>query len=136
MTTAAESVPEVGPDEGRALVEGGAVLLDVREADEWQAGHAAEAVWIPLGEIAARANELRATELRANELRATELGADELPVDRRIVAICRSGGRSERATRFLRAQGFDVVNLAGGMRAWAAAGLDVVTDDGQPGAVI
>jgi rhodanese-related sulfurtransferase len=131
MTTAAESVPEVEPDEGRALVDAGAVLLDVREADEWQAGHAAEAVWIPLGEIAARA-----TELRANELRATELGADELPVDRRIVAICRSGARSERAARFLVAQGFDVVNLAGGMRAWAAAGLDVVTDDGRPGAVI
>lgn len=116
MTTADESVPEVGPEEGRALVDGGAVLLDVREVDEWQAGHAADAVFIPLGEVAARANELT--------------------VDRRIVAICRSGGRSERATRFLRAQGFDVVNLAGGMRAWAAAGLDVVSDDGQPGAVI
>jgi rhodanese-related sulfurtransferase len=121
MTTAAESVPEVEPDEGRALVDAGAVLLDVREADEWQAGHAAKAVWIPLGEIAARADELRAT---------------EPTVDRRIVAVCRSGGRSERATRFLLAQGFDVVNLAGGMRAWAAAGLDVVTDDGRPGAVI
>ncbi|MDQ1533651.1 MAG: hypothetical protein QOF28_1412, partial [Actinomycetota bacterium] len=114
MTTAAESVPEVEPDEGRALVDAGAVLLDVREADEWQAGHAAAAIWIPLGEIAARANELHATEA----------------VDRRIVAICRSGARSERAARFLVAQGFDVVNLAGGMRAWAAAGLDVVTDDG------
>jgi len=121
MTTADESVPEVGPEEGRALVDGGAVLLDVREVDEWQAGHAAGAVFIPLGEVAARANELRANEPTA---------------DRRIVAICRAGGRSERATRFLRAQGFDVVNLAGGMRAWAAAGLDVVTDDGQPGAVI
>jgi rhodanese-related sulfurtransferase len=126
MTTAAESVPEVEPDEGRALVDAGAVLLDVREADEWQAGHAAEAVWIPLGEIAARANELR----------ANEPGATEQPVDRRFVAICRSGARSERAARFLVAQGFDVVNLAGGMRAWAAAGLDVVTDDGRPGAVI
>jgi rhodanese-related sulfurtransferase len=116
MTTADETVPEVGPEAARALLDSGALLLDVREVDEWQAGHAPEAQFIPLGEVAARTNELAA--------------------DRRIVAICRSGGRSQRATRFLRAQGFDVVNLAGGMRAWATAGLDVVTDDGRPGAVI
>lgn len=115
MTTA-EDVPEVGPEEGRALLDAGATLLDVREVDEWQAGHAPEAHFIPLGALAAR--------------------AAELATDRRIVTICRSGGRSERATRFLRGQGFDAVNLTGGMRAWAAAGLDVVTDDGAPGTVI
>jgi rhodanese-related sulfurtransferase len=116
MTTANEPVPEVGPGEARAMLDAGAALLDVREVDEWQAGHAPDAQFIPLGEVAARTNELT--------------------TDRRIVAICRSGARSERAARFLRAQGFDVVNLTGGMRAWATAGLDVVTDDGGPGAVI
>jgi rhodanese-related sulfurtransferase len=116
MTPTDETVPEVGPEQARDLRDSGAVLLDVREIDEWQAGHAPDARFIPLGEVAARTNEL--------------------PADRHIVAICRSGARSERATRFLRANGFDVVNLAGGMRAWAAAGLDVVTDDGRPGAVI
>lgn len=115
MTTA-ESVPAVEAAEGRALVEAGAVLVDVREPDEWQAGHSPDAELIPLGELAARTGDLSP--------------------DRRIVAICRSGGRSERATGFLRAQGFDAVNFAGGMRAWAAAGFDVVTDDGGPGAVI
>jgi rhodanese-related sulfurtransferase len=115
MTTA-EGVPEVGPEEGRALLDAGAALLDVREVDEWQAGHAPGAQFIPLGELAARAGELTPY--------------------RRIVAICRSGGRSERAAQFLRAQGVDAVNLTGGMRAWAAAGLDVVTDDGGPGTVI
>jgi rhodanese-related sulfurtransferase len=111
-----ESDHEVGPEEGRALLDAGATLLDVREADEWQAGHAPEALFVPLGELAARAGEL-------------------IP-DRRVVAICRSGGRSERAARFLRSQGFDAVNLTGGMRAWAAVGLDVVTDAGAPGTVI
>jgi rhodanese-related sulfurtransferase len=116
MTTAGETVPEVGPVEARSLLDSGATLLDVREVDEWQAGHAPEAQFIPLGELPARTGEL--------------------PGDRRIVAICRSGARSARATRFLRAEGFDVVNLTGGMRAWAASGLDVITDDATPGTVI
>jgi rhodanese-related sulfurtransferase len=109
-------VPVVGPADGRALVDAGALLLDVREADEWQAGHSADAVFMPLGEVEARMGELAR--------------------DRRVVAICRSGARSARVTQFLRAQGFDAVNLEGGMRAWAGAGLDVVTDDGTPGTVI
>jgi rhodanese-related sulfurtransferase len=109
-------VPEVEPGEGRALVDAGALLLDVREADEWQAGHSPDAQFIPLGELEARMGELAR--------------------ERRIVAICRVGGRSARATQFLRAQGFDAVNLTGGMRAWATSGLDVVTDDGAPGTVI
>ena len=114
--TMAAPVPEVEPAEGRALVDAGAVLLDVREVDEWQAGHAPDAVFIPLGELQQR--------------------SAELAKGSRIVAICRSGSRSERAARFLNAAGFDAVNLTGGMRAWATAGLDVVTDDGEPGTVI
>ena len=109
-------VPEVDAASGRALVESGALLLDVREPDEWAAGHAPGAHAIPLGQVQDR--------------------VDELPTDRQIVAICRSGGRSAAATEALNAWGFDAVNLAGGMRAWAGAGLPVVTDDGTPGAVI
>jgi rhodanese-related sulfurtransferase len=112
----ANDVPEVDATEGRRRVEQGALLLDVREPDEWSAGHAPEAVLIPLGEVQAR--------------------LDEIPTDRPIVAICRSGARSGRVTEALSAWGYDAVNLAGGMRAWAAAGLPVVTDDGTPGAVI
>jgi rhodanese-related sulfurtransferase len=109
------TVPEIGPEEAQALVDGGALLLDVRQPDEWEVGHAPAATFVPLGDVPAR--------------------TDELPKDRRIVAICRSGARSGRATEFLNAQGFDVVNLAGGMKAWAAAGLPVETDDGGPGTV-
>ena len=91
-------------------------LLDVREDDEWQAGHAPGAQHIPLGQLGSR--------------------FEELPKDRAIVAICRVGGRSARATEALRGAGYDVVNLTGGMRAWAAAGKPVVTDDGSTGSVI
>ena len=110
------SAPAVTAEEGHQLVEEGALLLDVREDDEWQAGHAPAAHHIPLGQV---------------------MGAvDDLPRDRRIVAICRVGGRSENATIALRQAGLDVVNLAGGMHAWAASGLPIVTDSGEPGTVI
>ena len=110
------SVPEVDPEEARALAESGALLLDVREPNEWNAGHAPGAQFVPLGQLPERVNEL--------------------PRDRRIVAVCRVGGRSARATEFLIAAGIDAVNLAGGMRAWAASGLVVETDDGDPGTII
>ena len=92
------------------------VLLDVREADEWEAGHAARAQWIPLGEL--------------------ESARFRLPMNRRIVCVCRSGVRSARATESLIAWGFDAANMEGGMKAWAASGLPVVRDDGTPGEVI
>ncbi len=107
--------PQLDAPDAARLVAGGALLLDVREPDEWQAGHAPGAVHIPLGELGARAGEL--------------------PRDTRIVAVCRSGQRSNRAAAALRQSGLDAANLAGGMQAWAAAGLDVVTDDGGAGRV-
>ncbi|KNX38918.1 rhodanese-like domain-containing protein [Luteipulveratus halotolerans] len=88
-----------------------AVLLDVREQDEWDAGHAPGAVHIPLSEVPSRLDELP--------------DAEPLPV------ICRSGGRSGRAVQWLSAQGYDVVNVDGGMKAWDQAGKQVVTDNGQ-----
>ena len=109
------NVPQVEPDEGQALVQDGAMLLDVRELDEWEAGHAPDAVFVPMKEVQARQGEL--------------------PRDRRIVTICRSGGRSATVTEALNAWGFDAVNLAGGIFAWRAAGLPVVTDDGSEGTV-
>ena len=92
------------------------VLLDVRNADEWEAGHAAGAQWIPLGEL--------------------EAARFRLPMNRRIVCVCRSGVRSARATESLIAWGFEAANMEGGMKAWAAQGLPVVRDDGTPGEVI
>jgi|1186.fasta_scaffold10323_3 rhodanese-related sulfurtransferase len=111
-----ETVRDVSAEEGHDLVEAGAVLLDVREADEWEAGHAPEATWIPLGEMQHRVGEL--------------------PRDGRIVAICRSGSRSRVVAGALLQAGYDAVNLDGGMRAWATEDYDVVASDGLPGVVI
>ena len=92
------------------------VLLDVREPDEWTAGHAAGAIHVPLMDLPG--------------------SVDAIPTGRRIVCICRAGGRSARATEFLVQQGFEAVNMVGGMTAWAADGHPVVRDDGGPGSVI
>lgn len=93
-----------------ARVPDGAWLLDVREQDEWRAGHAPSATHIPLGELGAR--------------------ADEVPRDETVYVICRSGARSARAALALCGAGWDAVNVAGGMQEWAAAGLPMAADTG------
>lgn len=98
----------------------GDFLLDVREDDEWKAGHAEGALHIPLSEFVARYGEL----------------AEAAPQDGRVHVICRSGGRSAQVTMYLAQQGIDAVNVDGGMQVWEAAGRFVVTDDGQPGYVL
>lgn len=105
----------VDPAEASQRVESGALLLDVREPDEWSAGHAPEATWIPMRELGGR--------------------QAELPADRPIVVVCRSGERSGRVTVALRRAGYDAANLSGGLLAWASAGLPVVTDCGDAGTV-
>lgn len=91
-------------------------FLDVREDDEWQAGHIEGARHIPLGELSRR--------------------VDELPKGRPIVAVCRSGSRSAAAVRGLRQLGYDAENLDGGVTAWSKAGLPLIADAGKPGRVI
>jgi rhodanese-related sulfurtransferase len=91
------------------LPQDGIALLDVREDDEWAAGHAPGAKHIPLGELPARVGELA-----------------ELPDDQPVYVVCRSGGRSARATAWLNASGWDAMNVAGGMKSWEAEGRRVV----------
>lgn len=74
------------------------VLVDVRNQDEWDRGHAPDAVHLPLGSLEER--------------------LAEVPAGRPIVVTCRGGGRASRAVAFLRAEGFDAVNLDGGMLEW------------------
>jgi DMSO/TMAO reductase YedYZ molybdopterin-dependent catalytic subunit/rhodanese-related sulfurtransferase/glyoxylase-like metal-dependent hydrolase (beta-lactamase superfamily II) len=109
--TVASRTPHVSARRAQALIEAGAVLLDVREPDEWMDGHAPEAVLMPMGEVPAR--------------------REEIPHDRPIVVVCRSGGRSAAITDSLRARGYDAANLTGGMCAWTAAGLPTVTPPSQ-----
>ncbi|MER6468092.1 rhodanese-like domain-containing protein [Streptomyces collinus] len=102
---------------GAAAERADAVLLDVREPDEWRAGHAPRAVHLPLSQLAAGA------------------GLPAAAHARRLVVICRSGHRSQRAATLLAARGADAVDVIGGMRAWAAAGLPVVDARGGNGTV-
>lgn len=90
----------------------GAVLVDVREPDEWVAGHAPSARHIPLGQLGAR--------------------AAEIPKDSDVYVICRSGVRSARAVQALAGAGWHALNVDGGMQGWDAAGLPMVTDSGAP----
>ena len=108
-------IEEVDPSTGQTMVEQGATLLDVRHQEEWDAGHAPGAVFLPLDQLDGRYTELA--------------------LDQPIVVICRSGARSARATEALVGAGYNAVNLAGGMKAWVADGLPCVTDPGDPGTV-
>jgi len=90
-------------------------VLDVREPDEWVAGHAPGAIHIPL--------------------RALPERLAQLP-PRRVLVVCHVGARSALATAFLLRQGVDAVNLTGGMAAWAVAGRPLVSETGGPAAVI
>ncbi len=104
------SIPQVSVTD----LDDDAVMLDVREQDEWDAGHAPAAVHIPLGELPARLGDL------------PDPDAGTLAV------VCRSGGRSARAVVWLVQQGFDVANVDGGMRAWDSAGKQMVAPSGPP----
>ena len=84
-------------------------MLDVRELDEWTAGHAPQARHLPMSELAGR--------------------LAEVPGDDPLYVVCRSGGRSGRVVAFLANQGYPAVNVSGGMQDWAASGRDVITDD-------
>jgi rhodanese-related sulfurtransferase len=108
-------VPEVTVATLPATFDRSTVLLDVREHDEWQRGHAADARHIPMGEIPAR--------------------LDEIDRDARLFVVCQAGGRSRRVAQYLVRNGYQVANVSGGMLAWAGAGRPVVTDDGGVGAV-
>ncbi len=99
----------IGATEAIGLVGAGTVLIDVREQHEWDAGHAPGATLLPMSEIEHR------------------LG--ELPENGQFLVICHSGMRSERVTAFLLNDGFDAVNVQGGMLAWQAAGGEVTTSD-------
>lgn len=108
-----DQIVQVDPAQALQLAGDGALLLDVREPEEWAAGHAADATHMPLG----------------------DLDPDSVPHDRIVVAVCRSGGRSGKAAIALADAGIDVRNMAGGMNAWAEANLPITRDDGQPGTV-
>ncbi len=96
----------ISVDEAYAMYQDGAFVLDVREPSEWNEFHAPGATLIPLGELAAR--------------------VDELPRDRPIVVVCRSGNRSQQGRDILLDAGFtNVTSMDGGLNAWRTAGYPI-----------
>ena len=102
-------MPEISVDDLAARLETGAVLIDVREPDEYVDGHVPSARLIPLAEVPER--------------------LAEVPADHTVHVVCRSGGRSLRAAEFLASRGVDAVNVTGGTLAWIESGREVVTGD-------
>lgn len=84
------------------VASGQAVLVDVRESHEWDAGHASGAIHIPLGKIAEGATPTNDT-------------------NKKVYLYCASGGRSGMATNILSQRGFKAENI-GGLSAWRGAG--------------
>lgn len=103
---------EVDLEQFEAAQAAGAVLLDVRNPDEYVAGHVAGAVLIPLDELAAR--------------------QDEIPAGDPLYVICAVGGRSLTAAKALVEAGYRAVSVAGGTNGWIERGGAVVTGD-RPG---
>ncbi|MFE6054675.1 rhodanese-like domain-containing protein [Kitasatospora sp. NPDC056446] len=103
------------PSTDAAAVPADAALLDVREQDEWDAGHVDGALHIPLGEVIARLGELP---------------------DDKLYVLCRVGGRSAQVVQYLVQQGRDAVNVDGGMYAWEGAGRPMVSSTGQEAFVL
>jgi rhodanese-related sulfurtransferase len=107
-TAAVDGVPDPVPEH--------LVVLDVREDDEWAAGHIEGSVHIPLMQLANR--------------------FAEVPATGQTLVVCRVGSRSAQAAAYLLQQGVDAVNLAGGLAAWASARRPLVSDDGRPPRVL
>ena len=97
------AIPEITVDDLVAL--GAVRLVDVREDNEWVAGHIASATHVPFATVPEHLDAFGAD------------GASEP-----TYVICKVGGRSLRACEFVAAQGKNVVNVAGGMMAWQVAG--------------
>lgn len=122
MNTLAFMVRELSPEQihvselsSHAPVPEGTHLIDVREPHEWEAGRAVGAIHIPVGELAERVKELP---------------------DGPLYLVCHGGGRSGRATAWLRQFGYEATNLDGGMVAWSERSLPMTRDDGGTPTVV
>lgn len=98
-------VPEIDVGTLHDMLPTGVALIDVREPDEWFGARVPRVTLIPMAEITER--------------------VDELPTGGPVYFICASGGRSHRVAEYLRSQGIDAVNVAGGTNGWIDAGYEV-----------
>lgn len=108
------AVTHVTVSEVAGLVASGALFVDVREHQETTLGHAPGTTMMPM----------------------QSFNLNALPPDVPLVFICRSGHRSDAVATALAGMGYTTYNVLGGMIAWQAAGLPVLTDAGEPGMVM
>lgn len=99
-----------GGDVAVTAVPDDAVVLDVREHEEWYAGHIPDAVHVPMSELPAR--------------------APNIPHAEPLYVVCKVGGRSAQVAEWLSSLGRSAVNVSGGMYAWQAAGRPMASESG------
>lgn len=104
------SVPSVDVSQLAEILRTGAILIDVREPDEFEAAHVPVANLVPLQSVPSV--------------------LDQLPTDQPVYVICQAGGRSLKAAAWLVEQGIQAINVSGGTGAWIANGLP--TEAGLP----
>ena len=104
-------IPEVDVAALADALAQGAAVIDVRQPDEYEGGHVPGAVLLPLDQLEGR--------------------TAEVPADGELYVICQMGGRSARAVAYLASVGIEATNVAGGTKAWIAAG-EPVTVGPQP----
>jgi rhodanese-related sulfurtransferase len=109
-------IPEVEVTQIPLDAENPPYLLDVRDDDEWEAGHIEGAQHIPMMQVPARLGEIARSE--------------------RVLVICRSGSRSAHVVGLLQNQGVDAWNVSGGMQVWSRLGRPMVGSSGSPAHVM
>jgi len=94
----------IGTDEAKSMIEAGAIVVDVRQPDEWRRGHIPEATLVPLDGIYSFGKALKAL---------------QLPEDEDVIFVCAVGQRSASASEIALVAGLkNVYNLANGMNGW------------------
>ena len=102
---------DITPQDAFAEISSGrAIGIDVRESQEWEAGHAENVIWNPM----------------------SNFDVNALPTDKPLIFICRSGNRSGQVATEVADQMENVFNMVGGMKAWNEAGLAMVSENGNP----
>lgn len=102
---------EITPEKAfEEITSGRAIGIDVRESDEWKAGHASQVLWNP----------------------KSEFNPSDMPKDRPVILICRSGVRSGQIALEFASHNNAIYNMAGGMKAWREAGLPMESENANP----
>ena len=116
MVFGISNTPSIQPEQVEDSMENGYLLIDVREDDEWQAGHHINASHIKMGEIPSN--------------------LEKFEKEKKYIIVCRSGGRSAKVTDFLVENEIDALNLSGGMKKFSKVSTNVRDSLGNTGQII